>query len=379
MRSIPVSLYIHIPWCVKKCPYCDFNSHQKPEDLPEKAYIDRLIQEVDHKKHLVGDRIIQTIFIGGGTPSLFQPESYAILFKALHQHLNIASDAEITLEANPGTVEQGLFKGFLDVGINRISLGIQSFQDEKLRALGRIHSAAESMRAIDSAKNAGFSNFNLDLMYGLPKQSIKDGLFDLETALRFDPPHLSWYHLTLEPNTPFYKCPPSLPRDETIWDLQDQGEQLLADHGYEHYEISAFSRENMQARHNLNYWQFGDYLGIGAGAHGKITQTEPFSVLRQANVAPPRSYFTSEKIVQTEQTVSKKEMALEFFMNTLRLSRPIFWKDFHERAALQREDIEIPLQRAIQSKWIQVDSEKIVATHLGRRFLNELLELFYSK
>lgn len=376
MTSIPLSLYIHIPWCVKKCPYCDFNSHQKPTDLPEKAYIARLIQEVENKKNLVGNRSIQTIFIGGGTPSLFQPESYAVLFEALRQHLNISPTAEITLEANPGTVEQQRFKGFFELGINRISLGIQSFQDEKLRALGRIHSATESMHAIEAVKAAGFTNFNLDLMYGLPTQSIEDGLSDLKTALRFQPPHLSWYHLTLEPNTPFYKFPPSLPKDELVWDLQDQGEKLLAEHGYEHYEISAFSQPEKQARHNVNYWQFGDYLGIGAGAHGKITQAEPFSILRQANVAAPRAYLNAENIVQSEHVVSQKEIALEFFMNAFRLSRPIFWKDFFARTQLKKEDVKIPLEKALQNQWITFDSEKISTTTLGRRFLNELLKLF---
>ncbi|HET8730764.1 MAG TPA: radical SAM family heme chaperone HemW, partial [Moraxellaceae bacterium] len=280
----PLSLYIHVPWCVRKCPYCDFNSHAAGAELPETAYVDALLADLrqDLDLDLVQGREIASIFIGGGTPSLFSPDAYARLFDGLRRELHFASDIEITLEANPGTVEQAKFRGYRALGVNRLSIGVQSFSPEKLAALGRIHGRDEAVRAAEAARGAGFDNFNIDLMHGLPGQSVAEALADVRQALALAPTHLSWYQLTIEPNTVFYRDPPVLPEDDTLWSIQEEGQTLLAEGGYRQYEVSAYARPERECRHNRNYWMFGDYLALGAGAHGKVTR--PASALGQGGV-----------------------------------------------------------------------------------------------
>src|SRR3990167_5961302 len=291
-RLIPLSLYVHVPWCVQKCPYCDFNSHAVKEELPETAYIAELCKELTQKIPLIEDRPIQSLFIGGGTPSLFSAKSYARLFDFLKQHATLLPDAEITLEANPGTAEQQRFLDYRAVGINRLSIGIQSLQNDKLKALGRIHDGSQAQKAIEMAFTAGFTNFNVDLMFGLPNQTIEDAQQDLTSVIALKPPHLSWYQLTLEPNTLFHKFPPKLPDDDYLWQMQNEGIAQLAQHGYQRYEVSAYCQTGHESRHNLNYWLFGDYLGIGAGAHSKITHKDQ-TISRHSNIKHPKLYAQS--------------------------------------------------------------------------------------
>ncbi len=377
ISPIPLSLYVHIPWCIRKCPYCDFNSHKSPDTLPEIHYIDRLLENLDSYLDLVQNRPIESIFIGGGTPSLFSAEAYQRLFKGLNQKLTLKSGLEITLEANPGTFEQERFKAYQDLGINRLSIGIQSLQDTKLKALGRIHGAEEALKAIDMARESGFENFNLDLMYGLPNQSIDDALYDLETALAKDPTHLSWYHLTLEPNTLFHKFPPALPKDELIWEMQEQGHQLLKSKGYNRYEISAFSKKNRESQHNLNYWNFGDYIGIGAGAHGKLTDSRNKKIIRTTEAKNPKDYLGLDSAsLSTEVIVAEKEIPLEFMMNSFRLEKSIPLQLFFERTGLPLGSIKNTLERAEENDYLKVVDNEIILSPKGRLFLNDVLELF---
>jgi len=283
----PLSLYIHVPWCVKKCPYCDFNSHKSPEVLAEDDYIDALIRDLEYVVPSVWGRTIQTVFIGGGTPSLFSAKAYEKLFSSLRALLPISHHAEITLEANPGTFEQHRFADYLSLGINRLSIGIQSFDDQSLNALGRIHDGQQAIAAVDTAQQVGFENINLDLMFGLPEQTAKTAQQDIETAIALEPTHLSYYQLTIEPNTLFHQQPPTLPDDDPIIDWQLNSQSKLAKAGYQQYEVSAYAKENQQCRHNLNYWQFGDYLGIGAGAHGKVSDAAKQTITRQSKQKQP--------------------------------------------------------------------------------------------
>ncbi|MEY8262974.1 MAG: radical SAM family heme chaperone HemW, partial [Bermanella sp.] len=312
----PLALYIHVPWCVRKCPYCDFNSHQAPASLPEQDYVQALLDDLRGDAHWVQGRKIESIFIGGGTPSMLSVQAYEDLFSGLKQQLDFAADIEITLEANPGTFEAEKFAGYRKLGINRLSIGIQSFQDPQLKKLGRIHSAQQATAAVQMAIDAGFDNFNLDLMHGLPGQDLALALSDLRQAIALKPSHISWYQLTIEPNTEYFKYPPKLPQDETLWDIQEAGQALLAEHGFQQYEISAYAQEQRQARHNINYWQFGDYLGIGAGAHGKITLPNDNKIVRSNKTRLPKDYLNRAKIHSVN--VSDIEMTdrhLEFFMN----------------------------------------------------------------
>nr|MBP8262565.1 radical SAM family heme chaperone HemW [Pseudomonas sp.] len=270
----PLSLYVHIPWCVKKCPYCDFNSHAAGPSLPEEAYVDALLADLEAEREQAQGRPLRSIFFGGGTPSLFSAKALGRFLDGAQQRLSFSEDIEITLEANPGTFEQAKFTAYRQLGINRLSIGIQSFQDSKLKALGRIHDGGEAVRAADMARAAGFDNFNLDLMHGLPEQTLEEALADLHLAIAQQPSHLSWYQLTMEPNTQFWSQPPSLPEDDILWDIQEAGQALLAEQGYAQYETSAYARPQRQARHNLNYWTFGDFIGIGAGAHGKLSHAD---------------------------------------------------------------------------------------------------------
>jgi oxygen-independent coproporphyrinogen-3 oxidase len=376
----PLSLYIHVPWCVRKCPYCDFNSHKADETLPEQEYIESLLADLERDLAWVQGRTIQSIFIGGGTPSLLSVKAFEDLFTGLRKRLIFASDIEVTLEANPGTFEAEKFKGYHDLGINRLSIGIQSFQDHQLKHLGRIHSGQEAIKAVQLAKDAGFNNFNLDLMHGLPDQSLQDALNDIQKAIDLGPTHISWYQLTIEPNTEFYKYPPKLPKDETLWSIQEAGQSLLAKHGFSQYEISAYAQAGKQARHNINYWQFGDYLGIGAGAHGKITliDNDPTksTIIRTSKTRLPKDYLNTQKIhsVNTEE-ILPEDRDLEFFMNALRLYQGTPFEIFEQRTGLGVEHCKTKIESAIDAGLLEKGSE-IKTTKKGQLFLNELLEKF---
>jgi oxygen-independent coproporphyrinogen-3 oxidase len=372
----PLSLYIHIPWCVRKCPYCDFNSHEARGELPEAAYVDALIRDLEMSLPLIWGRKVYSVFIGGGTPSLMSAQAIEKILSQVRMLLPLDINAEITLEANPGTVEAEKFKGFRDAGVNRLSLGIQSFNEQHLKALGRIHNAAEAMRAVEIAQS-NFENINLDLMYALPQQTLLEAEQDVRTALAFAPQHLSCYHLTLEPNTLFHRYPPSLPDDDASSEMQQRIETLLDEHGYQHYETSAFAQPKKQSRHNLNYWQFGDYLGIGAGAHSKISSHN--SVLRQARYKQPQAYLeqvAQGKPVQTEQQLTRDDLCFEFMMNALRLNDGFSVELFTERTSLPLLLLRNELEKAEQRGLLRRDLQQIAPTELGKKFLNDLLEMF---
>lgn len=372
----PLSLYIHIPWCVRKCPYCDFNSHEARGGLPEDEYVAALIRDLELSLPLVWGRKVYSVFIGGGTPSLLSAPALEKILSSVRMLLPLDINAEITLEANPGTVEAGKFKGFRDAGVNRLSLGVQSFNSTHLQALGRIHDADEARRAIEIAQSH-FDNINLDLMYALPQQTLEQAEQDVQTALTFAPQHLSCYHLTLEPNTLFHRYPPSLPDDDASSEMQQRIEVLLAERGYQHYETSAFAQPKKQSRHNLNYWQFGDYLGIGAGAHSKISSHD--AVIRQARYKQPQAYMDQVKQgapVQTEQALARDDLCFEFMMNALRLNEGFDAGLFGERTSLTLMSIRSELEQAEQRGLLVRDQQRIAPTETGRRFLNDLLEIF---
>jgi len=375
----PLSLYIHIPWCVRKCPYCDFNSHEAHGSVPEKEYVAALVRDLELALPLIWGRKVYTVFFGGGTPSMLSGESVAEILRQVRMLLPLDLGAEITLEANPGTVEAARFAAYRDAGVNRLSLGIQSFNDAHLKALGRIHSADEARRAIEIAQRH-FDNINLDLMYALPKQSLEQALQDVQAALSFAPQHLSCYHLTLEPNTLFHRNPPALPDDDASSDMQGSIEELLAAHGYQHYETSAFALPKRQSRHNLNYWQFGDYLGIGAGAHSKLSFHD--KVIRQARQRQPQAYM--EQVakgtpLQSEHEVGCDELAFEFMMNALRLNQGFDSVLFQERTSLPLLNIRRELDEAERRGLLARDHQRIAPTQLGQRFLNDLLGIFLRK
>lgn len=375
----PLSLYIHIPWCVKKCPYCDFNSHQQYGELPEQQYIDALLSDLRRELTWRQNRALHSIFIGGGTPSLFSAAAFQRLFDGIKQTLDFAPNIEITMEANPGTFEHDRFQAYREVGINRLSVGVQSFQDEKLNALGRIHRSEEAIAAIESLPQCGFDNFNIDLMHGLPQQSIDDALSDLRTAFALNPTHLSWYQLTIEPNTNFYSKPPPLPQDETLWSIQEQGQALLAAHGFVQYEISAYAHEGRRSQHNLNYWQFGDYFGIGAGAHGKMTVLETGEILRNWKTRMPTDYlkaFSGERagFEAGRRIIGAEDLPIEFMMNALRLNDGVENTLYEQRTGQPLATIAPTLRLAEQKGLLEVG--KIQPTETGRLFLNDLLELF---
>ncbi|MDO8351271.1 MAG: radical SAM family heme chaperone HemW [Gallionella sp.] len=390
----PLSLYIHIPWCVKKCPYCDFNSHEAkgtPSPLQgegrgeggisadlENQYIAALTRDLEMALPQIWGRKVYTVFFGGGTPSLLSGEGVEEILRQVRMLLPLAGDAEITLEANPGTVEADKFAAFREAGVNRLSMGIQSFNDDHLKALGRIHSADEARAAIAIAQRH-FDNINLDLMYALPNQSLEQALQDVKTALSFAPQHLSAYHLTLEPNTLFYRNPPSLPDDDASADMQQSIEHLLAENGYRHYETSAFAQPNRRSKHNLNYWKFGDYLGIGAGAHSKISF--PDKIIRQARYKQPQAYMQQVALgapIQTENEVSRAELPFEFMMNALRLNEGFDPALFGERTSLSLIAIQRELAEAERRGLLRRDIARIQPTQQGQRFLNDLLEIFLA-
>lgn len=373
----PLSLYLHIPWCLRKCPYCDFNSHKAGADLPEQEYVKALQDDLHESLELVQGRKLQTIFIGGGTPSLFNPESIHKILTSAERTIGFVDDIEITLEANPGTFEQSKFKGFHSAGVNRLSIGIQSFSDLHLQQLGRIHGRKEALAAIDMATAAGFDNFNLDLMHGLPQQTPTDAAQDLETAIALGPTHISWYQLTIEPNTEFFSRPPCLPVDDALADIQQSGEALLAKAGFKQYEISAYAQPQRESRHNLNYWQFGDYLGIGAGAHGKITLLAEQQILRQKKTRQPDHYLNrSRPFLAQQKVVADAELPLEFMMNCLRLVNGTEATNYPSRTGLSLDTIAPEINRLKSRGLLDTSAERIKTTPTGLTFLNEVLAGF---
>ena len=371
----PLSLYIHIPWCLKKCPYCDFNSHAFEKSFPEKKYIDSLLEDLRIDQSYAQGRMLQSVFIGGGTPSLFSPESLAYLLQEIKSIIPIVEDAEITLEANPGTFEQNKFSEFRASGINRLSIGIQSFQPHFLKKLGRVHSEREALLAPEIAQQAGFTNFNLDLMFGLPGQTSEMAIDDLNQALKFNPPHLSWYQLTIEPNTLFYSQPPVLPATALIDSMQEEGIVLLGNAGFERYEISAFCQSDKQAQHNLNYWQFGDYLGIGAGAHGKISLVQNKQIVRTRKTRQPQSYLDPTKKYLADLTrIPEQDLVLEFMMNALRLCKGVELELLEERTGIEADQINAILSKLRGESLLKPDI--ICTTPKGYNLLNNVLQAF---
>ncbi len=372
----PLALYVHLPWCVRKCPYCDFNSHAMPQNMPQREYIDALIEDLDHDLTNVRDRTLISIFFGGGTPSLFSPEEIGRLLEAVRARFVVNDELEVTLEANPGTIEHGRFAGYREAGVTRVSLGVQSFNEQQLKTLGRIHGAEDVHRAVDELRRAGLDNFNLDLMYGLPQQSIEEALQDLRSAIELQPAHISHYQLTLEPGTVFYHRPPPLPDDDASWQMQIESQALLDRFGYSQYEISAYAQAGRQCRHNLNYWQFGDYLGIGAGAHGKLTVQD--GIQRTARCKQPREYLSragADRIVE-HRWLSGTELPFEFMLNALRLRGGVPASLFQARTGLALDVMESQLTAA-RAKGLLADTpERLAATELGLQFLNDLQAIF---
>ncbi len=375
----PLSLYVHLPWCVRKCPYCDFNSHQINDEIPEQEYVAALIADLEQDLPSVWGRPVVSVFFGGGTPSLFSAAAMEQLLEAIRARLPLRADAEITLEANPGAADQERFAGYRAAGINRLSLGIQSFDTQALERLGRIHDAAQARRAVEAARAAGFDNFNLDFMYGLPQQTLAGAIKDVETALSFAPTHISHYQLTIEPNTRFHHSPPSLPNDDLIWDMHQACHELLLGAGFDRYEISGYAQPGRRCRHNLNYWHFGDYLGIGAGAHAKITDANNATITRLSKRRNPREYLanatTAQRIDQL-RALSPQDASFEFVLNALRLVEGFEDSLFIERTGLPLEQIAQPLREAASRGWLSARDATTRPSAEGLRMLNEMLLLF---
>ncbi|MEX0915645.1 MAG: radical SAM family heme chaperone HemW [Wenzhouxiangellaceae bacterium] len=393
----PLSLYIHLPWCVAKCPYCDFNSHAIKGDLPEQAYVDALMADLELDLPRVWGRVVHSVFFGGGTPSLFSADAIGKIIDGVAARVKLAPNAEITLEANPGTVEHDRFEAYRAAGVNRISLGIQTFDDAQLKTLGRIHDSAQAERAVAALIEAGFDNFNLDLMWALPGQSVAQALDDIDRALAFEPPHLSHYQLTLEPNTVFAARPPTLPDEETVWAMQDACGERLSAAGYENYEISAWARPNRASRHNLNYWHFGDYLGIGAGASGKITLPAEEIVLRTRRKRIPHSWMAAAgdgSFIAEQLAVAEEDLAFEYMLNRTRLAAPIPIAEFLARTGLGMDALEPGLGRALEAGLLEhhenvgdvtstydngaggAGAGFLLRTPRGAQYLNDLQALF---
>jgi putative oxygen-independent coproporphyrinogen III oxidase len=384
MSGRALALYVHMPWCVRKCPYCDFNSHQLKSAAPDTAYIDALIRDFDTELPRVQERRIDTVFFGGGTPSLFQPEDFGRLLGALRQRIAFADDVEVTLEANPGTIERGRFAGYRDAGINRVSLGAQTFTERALEVLGRIHSADDTHRAVAELRAARLDNFNLDLMYALPAQTPDEALADVRIACALEPSHISYYQLTLEPQTVFHARPPQLPDEDTAWRIQSAGQKLLADAGYVQYEVSAYAREGARCRHNLNYWLFGDYLGIGAGAHGKLSLALPQRILRTVKPKQPREYQEEVRragcglaaAVGESAFIAPENLPFEFMLNALRLNEGFTAHDYRRQTGLDMDSVAVKLAEAEGRGLLEGSLEGWHPTELGRRFLNDLQASF---
>lgn len=375
----PLSLYIHFPWCARKCPYCDFNSHALRGELPEQAYVDALLSDLEQELPAVWGRTVQTVFLGGGTPSLFSGAAIDRLLGGVRARLPLSPDAEITLEANPGSGEQEKFSAYREAGVNRLSIGVQSFNDAHLQRLGRIHDAGEALRAARAARDAGFDNFNLDLMFGLPEQTVEQALADLATATGLQPAHLSWYQLTLEPNTLFHSRPPPLPDDEQKWTIQEAGQSQLASQGYTQYEVSAWARNGRACRHNLNYWRFGDYIGIGAGAHGKITDGGHGVILRRWKKRHAQDYLANAgtpACIDGQRQLDAGVAVFEFALNRLRLREGFSLEDFTAVCGLGQERIVPLLEQAAADGLLTLDGDSVRHTEQGWRFLDNLVERF---
>ena len=376
--AIPLSLYIHIPWCVRKCPYCDFNSHNAPQSLPQREYADALLRDLDVDLTLAAGRRLESIFFGGGTPSLFSPDTIARILDATNARLDFANDIEITLETNPGTVEHGPFAAYRKAGVNRISFGVQSFDDAALKRIGRIHDASEAERAVKMAQDAGLDNINIDLMYALPDQTLAGALSDIDKAVGLRTPHLSHYQLTLEPNTQFAANPPPLPDDDSAWEMQEACQARLSESGWMQYEVSAYARDGARCRHNLNYWNFGDYLGIGAGAHCKYTTVDG-EIRRRWKVRAPRGFLDhagTPRGIGGDDAVARERIAFEFMLNALRLNDGFDVATFRSRTGLTIHDIAATVATARERELLDVDGDRIRASAFGQRFLNDTIALF---
>ena len=373
----PLSLYVHIPWCVRKCPYCDFNSHESDAKIPENDYLQALFRDLTNDLPWVQNRKIHSIFFGGGTPSLFSANAIEKIIQRAETLIGFEDDIEITLEANPGTAELQKFADFNAAGVNRLSIGVQSFNNDHLSALGRIHDGDNALKAIEMAQICGFERFNIDLMHGLPNQTRVQAISDLETAINTGATHISWYQLTIEPNTAFYSKPPILPIEDQLADIQDLGQQTLAKAGFEQYEISAFARNDQQCKHNINYWQFGDYLGIGAGAHGKITLPDQNSIIRSAKTRLPKHYLNQDSSALTSDTpIAQDQLALEFMMNALRLTDGVKKNLLNSRTGLSTDQIEEKIEQLNQEGFLRHHPSNYCTTDLGARFLDTLLQRF---
>ncbi|GAB1594384.1 radical SAM family heme chaperone HemW [Lysobacter claricitrinus] len=380
LTTPPLSLYVHVPWCVKKCPYCDFNSHEGRGALPLAQYVDALIADLDFDLPLVWGRTIRTVFFGGGTPSLMPADLVDRFLQTASSRLRFAPDCEITLETNPGTSEYGKLADYRAAGVNRLSFGVQSFDDGCLERLGRIHDSAQAATAIRQAQDAGFDELNLDLMYALPGQDLAMAERDVARAIELAPTHISHYQLTLEPNTVFAARPPrQLPDDDLAWDMQEHCQSMLAKAGYGHYETSAYARPGHQCAHNLNYWRFGDYLGIGAGAHGKITLGAEQAILRRWKHKHPAKYLETAgtaAAIGGDERVEPARRPFEFMLNALRLHEGFAWSQFESRTGLPRHAIDAPITEALERGWLAQDAARVWPTDTGRRFTNDVLELF---
>ena len=377
LNNLPLALYVHLPWCVRKCPYCDFNSHEiKNGSFPERDYVDAVVRDLEFSAGCLGGRKPVSVFLGGGTPSLMSVAGIGALLEAVDAVSGLAAGTEITLEANPGTADSRRFAGYRALGVNRLSIGVQSFDDGKLAALGRIHDAGEARAAFAMAVEAGFTNINIDLMYGLPGQTVQDALSDLARAVSLEPAHISWYQLTIEPNTVFHAQPPPLPDDDLTWEMQDRGGDYLAQHGYRRYEVSAWSRPGSACRHNLNYWEFGDYLGVGAGAHGKLSNG---TITRQSRLRVPQSYMRaagSAAVLATRKTLSEQDCILEFMLNALRLQDGVPLSSFSARTGLAPDTIGAQVDAARSDGLLEQEPTLLQATEKGARYLNDLLQYF---
>ena len=379
MNAIPLTLYAHMPWCVRKCPYCDFNSHQLKSARPDASYIAALLRDFERELPRIEGRRIDCVFFGGGTPSLFAPEQFARFLAEIRRRADLAGDAEITMEANPGTIERGRFAAYAQAGVNRVSLGAQSFDARMLERLGRIHSAEDTQRAVEELRAARIENFNLDLMYALPEQTVEQALRDVELACALGPTHISYYQLTLEAGTVFYSRPPPLPDEDTAWRIQTEGQKLLAEAGFEQYEVSAYARNGARCRHNLNYWLFGDYVGIGAGAHGKVSVSAPARILRTVKPKQPGDYqaeVNRDGAIGDCSAVQVRDLPFEFMLNALRLNEGFSSECFEGRTGLRMSCVQPQLEAAKLRGLLEVSPQGWQPTDLGRRFLNDLQAAF---